>query len=264
MDVQYRQAKTLNQLFSSNLNEIRKQLSDEVSQLFRNAPIEYASKCEDLLWKRNYYDCVKFFKTFRKTSLINNLDNSSTLFRSHLISGIGHYHSLLLSFRKMFKNDLAFLEELIFLPVNDSNKLPNYALNNSFNIFDDNTNKLQNFTENNEEQEDVIKRFDWYDSDDESNIDFDLDYMDDEKFKKTLLALVYRFYICIGDLCRYYVQFFSVTESKFTDNYFKMASFNYKFASLINPSLGMPYNQLGTLYKNSYYGLDTLYYYFRS
>ena len=284
LDIQHQQVKTLKQLYSNTLIEQRKQISDEISFLFRHAPIEYGRICEDILWKRNYYDCVKFFKKYRRyhqqqssTSVNDPLNNELiSLFRSHLISGIGHYHSLIVSFRKGFH--LTYLDQSIFLPIT-SDQLRNYSLIDSpFKVSGKSAiiqkPKQRLIFANDDENDQIIKRNNFYDDsgdehddDNEAIIAFDTEYTQDEKFKDTLLFLVHRFFICIGDLARYYVDFFpsAVDRSieRFNEQFFKIASFYYQLASSLQPQLGMPYNQLGTLYANSFYGLDSIYYYFR-
>ncbi|XP_075587925.1 uncharacterized protein LOC124494213 [Dermatophagoides farinae] len=291
LDSQHQQVKTLKQLYSNTLIEQRRQLSDEISFLFRHAPIEYGRVFEDILWKRNYYDCVKFFKKYRRhfqpqqsQSVNDSLNNELiSLFRSHLISGIGHYHSLIVSFRKGFH--LSYLDQSIFLPILASNQLPNNALDDSpfkvsakSSIFQKPKQRLIIANEDDNDDQAIIKRFNFDDdgsgndeqADEEAIIEFDTEYTYDEKFKDTLMFLVHRFFICIGDLARYYVDFFPSTSvvvdtaiERFDEQYFQIASLYYQLASLLQPQLGMPYNQLGTLYANSFYGLDSIYYYFR-
>lgn len=216
--------------------------------------------CEELLWKRNYYDYVKFFKKSRK----NLSDTELMLFRVHLISGVGHYHSLILSFKKVFS--LSILDNLIsYCPNNRTHEL---KLSNilSYNVTD--------FTSDGDSNSISANKLNDFNLDEFENSSvrhyFDLDYVQDEKFNSTLNYLVHRFYICIGDLARYYVDFYSgkdhlkVSSAKrFAHPYFNVAALYYTSASIIEPTLGMPFNQLGTLYSDKFFGIDSLYYYFR-
>src|SRR5699024_2139487 len=91
----------------SSLLAQRQRLCDDIKVIFRYAPIEYGRVCEEILWKRNYYDFVKFCKKYRKQIGPSDL----AIFRMHITSGIGHYQSLFFSFRKTF--NLANLEDFL-------------------------------------------------------------------------------------------------------------------------------------------------------
>lgn len=83
-----------------------------------------------------------------------------------------------------------------------------------------------------------------------------------EAHNEALKHLVQRFCICIGDLSRYFVDYFSGKAARQNDYYFKMSEFYYKAAWTIEPSNGVPFNQLGTLYLDD--TLFAIYYFFRS
>ena len=246
---------------------MRNRLCEEVKVIFRYAPIEYGLRCEEILWKRNYYDYVKFCKKYRKQIL----SNEWPIFRMHITSGIGHYQSLLFSFRKSF--DMKHLDDLILcIPkTKQSFKMSSIINYNLTDIPDSRCNVLKSMIEGDyeDDQFDDNEYIGNFNEDDDGPIvnELDLDYVQDEKFNETLSFLAHRFFICLGDLARYYVDFFpmdkSNLESRFSHFYFKIASFYYKSASVIEPFLGMPFNQLGTLYIGSYWGLDSLYYYVR-
>lgn len=55
-------AQTVSKLFSSKALQIRNQLLEESKHLFRYGPIEHGKLVEDFIWKRVYYDYVRFFK----------------------------------------------------------------------------------------------------------------------------------------------------------------------------------------------------------
>lgn len=190
----------------------------------------------------------------------------------HITSGIGHYQSLFFSFCKTFNltNLEDFLLYLPFKPISTvkASDIINYNLTGSNDvkctalksIFEDEPTLDENH---------YIGDID-NDNEDGMSIELDLEYVQDEKYLPSLNYLAHRFCICLGDLARYYVDFFpnpenskSIAENRFSHYYFNIASFYYKSASIIEPSLGMPFNQLGTLYTGGYYGLDSLYYYVR-
>lgn len=257
------QAKSLQQLYSSNALNLRHRLCDEIKVIFRYAPIEYGHRCEEILWKRNYYDYVKFCKKFRKDMSSNDLD----IFRMHITSGIGHYQSLFFSFCKAFK--LTNLEEFLsYLPFQ-----PNFIVkeNIHYNLTGLNNGKCAKSAFENESNVDEYNYIGDIDNDEDGlTIELDLEYVQDEKYLPSLNYLAHRFCICLGDLARYYIDFFpnpenskSFTENRFSHYYFNVAAFYYKTASIIEPALGMPFNQLGTLYTGGHYGLDSLFYYIR-
>lgn len=63
IETQNTKAQSVDQLFTEQALELRKQLLDESKQLFRYAPIEYGKFVEDTIWKRVYYDFVRFLKS---------------------------------------------------------------------------------------------------------------------------------------------------------------------------------------------------------
>ena len=67
----------------------------------------------------------------------------------------------------------------------------------------------------------------------------------------------YQSLIYVGDLYRYLVDL----ENR--DSWRKGAINCYYEANLVNPTAGMPYNQLGTLLSTYNYGLDSTYFYMR-
>lgn len=186
----------------------------------------------------------------------------------HLTSGIGHYQSLFFSFYKTF--NLTNLEDfLTYLPFKPNFIFKVSDIINQNGFKDARCNALKSVLEDQSTLDENNYIGDINDDDEGPSNELDFDYVQDEKFLPTLNYLAHRFCICLGDLTRYYVDFFpqenskSAIESRFSHYYFNIASFYYKSASIIEPSLGMPFNQLGTLYSGSYLGLDSLYYYFR-
>lgn len=111
-----------------------------------------------------------------------------------------------------------------------------------------------------EEDELTIEDINFFnDYDLESDLPFEIE--DEEAFNETISSLVQRFCICIGDLSRYYVDFFVDKNERRESHLFKMAEFYYRAAWTISPSNGMPFNQLGTLYNGDY--LVAIYYFLR-
>lgn len=259
-------AKLVQQLYSTSTLNLRQRLTDEIKVIFRYAPVEYGQICEEILWKRNYYDYVQFFKRYRKQLNADELN----ILRMHLIAGIGHYSTLFLFFRKSF-NLTNFDDFFSYLPNKSGYHNSKKISSINYNITGGNDFKCS--TINGIEEELVLDENifigDLHDEDEDAKNEWDLDYINDEKFVSTISFLVHRFCICIGDLARYYVDFFpkenaiASADNRFSHYYFNVASFWYRAASIIKPTLGMPFNQLGTLYSGSFWGLDSLYFYVR-
>lgn len=159
--------------------------------------------------------------------------------RFHLISGIGHYNSLLLSFYKVFN----------FKPIENIVKFVPYHWAS--------VNKEEDGDDADDVVIDDINFFN--DGDSESSITFSIS--NKKAYNEAMSHLIQRFCICIGDLSRYYFDYFGDKTRK-DDHYFKMSEFYYKAAWIVEPSNGMPFNQLGTLYSHDY--LVANYYFFRS
>ncbi|XP_020293816.1 protein SMG5 isoform X3 [Pseudomyrmex gracilis] len=75
--------------------------------------------------------------------------------------------------------------------------------------------------------------------------------------KKSVMRLIHRSLVCLGDLSRYKIEL--------DPNWDPMIAYRYyKMAIAIDPNIGMPYNQLGTMAGSKNYGLDGAYHYLRS
>ncbi|XP_015601437.1 protein SMG5 isoform X2 [Cephus cinctus] len=77
-----------------------------------------------------------------------------------------------------------------------------------------------------------------------------------EEVKQCAIRLVHRSLICLGDLARYRLDLDSSWDPLVAVRYYKMAI-------AIDPNIGMPHNQLGTLAGSTNYGLDAAYHYIR-
>ncbi|XP_076665311.1 smg5 nonsense mediated mRNA decay factor [Andrena cerasifolii] len=77
-----------------------------------------------------------------------------------------------------------------------------------------------------------------------------------DEVKQCVIRLIHRSLVCLGDLARYKLEL---------DPYWDpmIARRCYKMAIGIEPNIGMPHNQLGTVAGNRNYGLDAVYHYMR-
>lgn len=78
--------------------------------------------------------------------------------------------------------------------------------------------------------------------------------MHGEEVRQCAIRFIHRSLICLGDLARYKLDLDVYWDPKIAMRY-------YKTAILINPNIGMPHNQLGTMSGSKNYGLDAVYYY---
>ncbi|XP_078047866.1 smg5 nonsense mediated mRNA decay factor [Augochlora pura] len=77
-----------------------------------------------------------------------------------------------------------------------------------------------------------------------------------EEVKQCVIRLIHRSLVCLGDLARYKLELDPYWDPMIAKRYYKMAI-------AINPNIGMPHNQLGTIAGNKNYGLDAVYHYIR-
>lgn len=70
------------------------------------------------------------------------------------------------------------------------------------------------------------------------------------------MRLIHRSLVCLGDLARYKLELDPYWDPMIAKRYYKMAI-------VIDPNIGMPHNQLGTIAGNTNYGLDAVYHYMR-
>ncbi|XP_011869294.1 PREDICTED: protein SMG5 [Vollenhovia emeryi] len=78
-----------------------------------------------------------------------------------------------------------------------------------------------------------------------------------KEVKQCVMRLIHRSLVCLGDLSRYKLELNSNWDPMIANRYYRMAI-------AIDPNVGMPHNQLGTIAGNKNYGLDAVYHYMRS
>ncbi|XP_043259618.1 protein SMG5 [Colletes gigas] len=77
-----------------------------------------------------------------------------------------------------------------------------------------------------------------------------------EEIKQCVMRLIHRSLVCLGDLARYKLELDPYWDPMIAKRYYKMAI-------AIDPNIGLPHNQLGTVAGNKNYGLDAVYHYMR-
>ncbi|XP_012525443.1 protein SMG5 [Monomorium pharaonis] len=78
-----------------------------------------------------------------------------------------------------------------------------------------------------------------------------------KEVKQCVIRLIHRSLVCLGDLSRYKLEINSNWDPMIANRYYKMAI-------ALDPNIGMPHNQLGTIAGSKNYGLDSVYHYMRS
>ncbi|XP_043276793.1 protein SMG5 [Venturia canescens] len=77
-----------------------------------------------------------------------------------------------------------------------------------------------------------------------------------EEVRQCAMKIIHRSLICLGDLARYRLDVDPSWDPLTATRY-------YKIAVSIDPNIGMPHNQLGTVAGNRNYGVDAVYHYMR-
>lgn len=77
-----------------------------------------------------------------------------------------------------------------------------------------------------------------------------------EEVRQCVMRLIHRSLVCLGDLARYKLELDPYWDPMIAKRYYKMAI-------AVDPNIGMPHNQLGTIAGNKNYGLDAAYHYMR-
>ncbi|XP_033231117.1 protein SMG5 [Belonocnema kinseyi] len=77
-----------------------------------------------------------------------------------------------------------------------------------------------------------------------------------EEVRQCAIRFIHRSLICLGDLARYRLDLEPNWDPMIATRYYKMAV-------AIDPNIGMPHNQLGTMAGNKNFGLDGVYHYMR-
>lgn len=83
------------------VTQLRARLKDYCERLLFSAPLEFGRQAEELTWRKIYYDVVQLFKITKacaegREGEKGEEERSLVELRAHLVSGLGHYHHLLL------------------------------------------------------------------------------------------------------------------------------------------------------------------------
>lgn len=72
LDQQRNRIRFSTDLFSNVLESQRARLCSYIEKLMFIAPVEYGRKCEEILWRKCFYDVYTLLKRFKKVNIINS------------------------------------------------------------------------------------------------------------------------------------------------------------------------------------------------
>ncbi|XKL69364.1 hypothetical protein PGB90_007133 [Kerria lacca] len=104
LDQQRNRIRFSTDLFSNVLESQRARLCSYIEKLMFIAPVEYGRKCEEILWRKCFYDVYTLLKRFKKQESWTR-DEISVLFNL-LYSGVGFYHHLITRLQEDFQLNL--------------------------------------------------------------------------------------------------------------------------------------------------------------
>ncbi|XP_044738901.1 protein SMG5 [Chrysoperla carnea] len=225
-------ASTIRDLFTPLQLSNRCRLRVHCEKLIFSHPLQYGIKCEELLWRKSYYDVISTAKRF-KSSSTNHHNNTTTnhhnnittnhhkhqqhiytadevaYIDAHINAGIGHYYHTIARLQHEYDLNLFGTIDFSFITTSTST-----SINQS------KSNKI------------------------------------DQKLKEWAKNSLHRCLIYLGDLSRYRLEIHPDQDPVLAIRYYVQA-FNF------NPDLGIPHNQLGSLAINHNYSLDAAYHYMR-
>ncbi|XP_024081492.1 protein SMG5 isoform X1 [Cimex lectularius] len=104
LDDQRARVEHVSDLFSENIEAQRIKLRDYCDKLMFTDPVGYGKKAEDLLWRKVFYEIVGTVKRLNKTAKMDLAE--MCMIQTHLQSGIGYYHHLIMKLQSHFRLDL--------------------------------------------------------------------------------------------------------------------------------------------------------------
>lgn len=143
LDQQRNRVRCTVDLFSNAIESHRARLCSYVEKLMFIAPLEHGRKCEEILWRKCFYDVYTSLKRMKKQEMWTK-DEVSWLVNL-LYSGIGFYQHLIMRLQEEFQLNLDGVEEF-----------PMYKCNYGLmcHVFDKRSNTIEN-------QSDTIKIKEW-------------------------------------------------------------------------------------------------------
>lgn len=228
---------TINDLFTDDVQDVRRNLVDQSESLIFQSNILIGKKSREILWRKGFYDFISLAKRFGATvkktekstkdaptvaaaaaaAATENYQSNELI--ALIFEGIAKYKSIVVRMEHVYQLDLRNIIDFSLLDPDDVETT------------------IQCNVEN------------------DPSINFSLDTIN------YALETVHAALLSIGDLHRYFIDF------NFDKPHIIRREFAAKFyfeAFKLNPKIGMAQNQLGTLYAGQHYDLDATYHYLYS
>lgn len=233
-------------LFNADLGVLRLRLRDYSVKLLHTDPIQYGLKAVDFYWRKGFHETVSRAKQLKKVRTsydssshsfdysvyfqgINWTSNEKAYLHSHLMNGIGHFHHLI-----MILGEYDFTTEIQI----DFCGLHFYGNNIPSGISPIYSCKLA-----------VIALLSF--SARKRTLRADRD-----RTTTCFVQILHKCLMCLGDLSRYQLEFVPATGLAIPQRY-------YHQALLLDPSNGVPFNQLAALARNDNDNIDATFFYLR-
>ncbi|CAF3389469.1 unnamed protein product [Rotaria sp. Silwood1] len=215
----------LKNIFNPETCRLRDKFKQMCETLLLDDPIDYGLKIIDLLWRKAAYEPIQIFKRYRQEYDETTIIEIEIMYRMHLLSVFGYYSNLLIKFVSMIKPYRNMNHFFDFIQLFNENK----CMYDKF-LF----NKICSF---------------W------SSLAVNLTTTTTTKIEnlvESLLKVIHKCLVCLGDISRYLSEY---------DGCIQTAEKYYTMAVILDPEIGMPLNQLGTLCGRSNCSCDAAFFY---
>ncbi|KAG0424190.1 hypothetical protein HPB47_000064, partial [Ixodes persulcatus] len=113
LEEQLRNATSARARMAPEVTLLRTRVKEYCERLLFAAPLEYGRQAEELTWRKVYYEAVQQFKTPKRGvqgngegERVKEEEEAVLSLRAHLMSGLGHYHHLLIRLQAEYRLDL--------------------------------------------------------------------------------------------------------------------------------------------------------------
>lgn len=240
--------RNLMSVFQSEQVGLRNKLRDACEKLMFTHPIEYGRKSEELIWRKVYYEVIQLVKSNKK--FLKYGSKLEILYKEYLSAAVGYYHHLLLKLQAKYQPNIDVDWPFASSPLSDKSKRKHaIAILAAEKVNEPPVGKDKDISKSKKEDKKTsgILSKKLKDANDTPEKDLTIDEWSQETSYRILLRL--------GDLGRYLVEHGG--SRSFAERF-------YQLALLVKPTIGMPFNQLGTLAgHHTWWGLTAAYYYYR-
>lgn len=235
LEEQLRNATSARARMAPEVTLLRTRVKEYCERLLFAAPLEYGRQAEELTWRKVYYEAVQQFKTPKRGvqgngegERVKDEEEAVLSLRAHLMSGLGHYHHLLIRLQAEYRLDL---ESSVDVPLRWSHRgLPRGRLSQ----------RRQQ----------------------PPHHGHDASGQHEESLVLWARQACHRLLLCLGDLARYLSEL-GAPGSGERERWALLSQRYYWQALGLDPEAGMPHNQLGTLAGGAHVGCNAAYHYLR-